>query len=178
MITGRSQLRPSKEGPRTARYPAPASRPRKLRSNPGTRGAGRGAGGGRTLSGKRLSTPQGSSDTRQCSSTRTARPDRSSSVGALKNAVASPLVGCAGSPGMAFSALSSKGVEQEQRDSDEPHTRIHQPTGHPNRTQYTGGRCSEIVSQLSPWFSLTHSDPVVVPNASRSPVSSTSSAWR
>ncbi|MCH8968255.1 MAG: hypothetical protein IIA66_03950, partial [Planctomycetes bacterium] len=33
------------------------------------------------------------------------------------------------------------------------------------RAQYTGGKFEDKHCQLSPWFSETHTDPVVLPNA-------------
>jgi hypothetical protein len=41
------------------------------------------------------------------------------------------------------------------------------------RTQLIGGRCVEMVCQVSSWFSETQADPVVESNANRFPVSST-----
>ena len=49
---------------------------------------------------------------------------------------------------------------------------------HPNRTQYTGGKCAEIKCQLSPPSSDVHSAPVVDPIARRVPESSTASPCR
>jgi hypothetical protein len=49
---------------------------------------------------------------------------------------------------------------------------------HPNRTQYTGGKCAEIKCQLSPPSSDVHSAPVVDPIARRVPDSSTASPCR
>src|SRR5882672_10576123 len=46
----------------------------------------------------------------------------------------------------------------------------------PHLTAYTGGRCSAAVCHASPWSTVTHSEPIVVPSASRSPVESISSA--
>lgn len=45
-------------------------------------------------------------------------------------------------------------------------------------TEAMGGRPVEKVRQLSPPFALHHSEPVVEPMMSRSPVSSTSRPWR
>ena len=46
------------------------------------------------------------------------------------------------------------------------------------RTQLIGGRKAESCCQLSPWFSLSHRLPVVLPKASVSPAASMSSPWR
>ena len=46
------------------------------------------------------------------------------------------------------------------------------------RTACTGGNVQLTSFHESPWFSLSHRLPVVVPKASRSPLLSIASAWR
>lgn len=45
------------------------------------------------------------------------------------------------------------------------HRRVFQVECRSKRAQYTGGKFEDKHCQLSPWFSESHTDPVVLPNA-------------
>lgn len=72
----------------------------------------------------------------------------------------------------------SRPSRQHQAGHEDGEWALQAPVSATNRTQYTGGKCSDTACQESPWSSVTQREPVVVPNASRSPVASMSRQWR